>query len=276
MSKKILIIEDEKFSSEMYKIKFQQEGYEVATAGDGMEGYKLAQKFEPDLIFLDLVMPGMDGYQALDKLKSNEKTKGIKVYILSNLGQNEEIDRGIRGGADGYLVKANLTPTQLVKNVGKIFKGEKVGAKKITIAERDELKKTRVVSKKNEDNGFSLLLIEDEEAIVEMYKFRLEDEGYEVEVAKNGAWGLKLAKEKKFDVIIVDIVMPALNGYDAIKELKKGGESKDVPIIILSNSAQDKDVEKAKKLGATRYFLKSQITPARLKKEVEEILGKKD
>ena len=275
MPKKILIIEDEKFSSEMYKIKFQQEGYEVIVAGDGAKGFELAQKFEPDLIFLDLVLPGIDGYQVLDKLKANRKTKKIKVYILSNLGQDEEIDKGLRGGADGYLIKANLTPAQLVKNVDKIFRGEKVGIKKITRAEREKLKENRILSKKEKDNGFSLLLIEDEEAIIEMYKFRFEDEGYNVEVAKNGAWGLKLAKEKKFDIIVMDIIMPALNGYEAIKELKNEGESKDTPIIVLSNSAQDKDVEKAKKLGATCYFLKSQITPARLEKEVKEVLKRK-
>lgn len=117
MKKKILIVEDEDFIAEMYKIKFESDGYEVELASDGIEGVKKAYNFMPDLILLDLMMPHKDGYQTLKELKEEEKTKNLKVFILSNLGQKEEIDKGMELGADGFFVKAHLTPTQLLEKV---------------------------------------------------------------------------------------------------------------------------------------------------------------
>lgn len=270
-TKKILIIEDEEALSEIYKMKFEQEGYEVLSANDGTEGINLAKKKKPDLILLDLVLPGMSGYKVLEELRAAEETKNIKVYILSNLGQNGEINKGFEDGADGYMIKANLTPSQLAENVEKIFDGQSVGVKRRTVAPAPE---GEAGEETVEDNGIAILLIEDEEAIIEMYKLRLKKGGFRVEIAKNGAWGIKRAKQKKFDVIIMDMMMPAMNGYKAIKELKIDEKTKDVPIIVLSNSAQDKDVERAKEFGAASYLLKSGITPARLVKEIEKALKK--
>ncbi len=130
MAKKILIIEDEEFLVDMYKMKFESEGYEVMVAYNGEDGIRIAQEKKPDLILLDIVMPKMDGFQVLKKLKGNEMTKDIKVYVLSNLGQNGEIDQGFTDGADGYMIKAELTPSQLVENLKKIFSGQTVGVKK--------------------------------------------------------------------------------------------------------------------------------------------------
>ena len=121
MSKKILIVEDELFIAEMYKIKFESYGHEVVIAHDGEEGIQVASKFMPDLVLLDLMMPHKDGYQTLKELREDERTKLLKVFILSNLGQKEEIDKGIELGADGFFVKAHLTPTQLLEKVNKLI-----------------------------------------------------------------------------------------------------------------------------------------------------------
>jgi DNA-binding response OmpR family regulator len=130
MSKKILIIEDEQYLADMYKMKFEHEGYEVELAYDGESGIELAKKVKPDLVLLDLVLPKMDGYAVLRALRADEKTKDLKIYVLSNLGQEEEIEEGFKNGANGYLIKANVTPAQLVESVEKILRGEDVGMKK--------------------------------------------------------------------------------------------------------------------------------------------------
>ncbi|MDO9399087.1 MAG: response regulator [bacterium] len=131
MSKKILIVEDEDVLLDVYKIKFSQSDYQIITAMDGLAGLELARKELPDLILLDLILPKMDGYQVITELKKDNKTKKIKIYILSNLVQNKEIERGYKNGVDGYLVKANLTPTQLLNKVNQIFADEKKQNKKI-------------------------------------------------------------------------------------------------------------------------------------------------
>jgi len=278
MNKKILIIEDEEFLSSMYEIKFTQEGYETLVAHDGAEGIKLAKGKMPDLVLLDLALPKIDGYEVLKQLRADGKMKDVKIYILSNLGQDQEVNKSFDLGADGYFIKANLTPSQLVENIEKIFGGESVGVKKKPKLDPSYASSGEVASEGEPvpaaaSKGIKILLVEDEEAIISMYELQLTKDGYEVETARNGAWGLKLAKEKKFDLIIMDMVMPAMNGYVAIKELKSSENSKKVPIIVLSNSAQDSDIDQAKKLGATSYLLKSNITPAKLTREIEKILN---
>jgi len=266
---KILIVEDEEFLSDMYKIRFEQEGYEILVARDGLAGFELAKKEKPDLVLLDLVLPRLDGFKVLAKIRKEPDINKIKVFILSNLGQTDEVDKGLAGGADGYFVKANLTPTQLTEKVNAIFNNPAAAGKKPSQGRASD----RVAAETPlPENSAKILLIEDEEAIVNMYKLRFRKSGFVIEAARNGAWGLKLAREKKYDVIILDMVMPAMNGYDALKILKADASTKDVPVIILSNSAQDKDIERAKKLGAAACLLKSSITPAKLVGVVERIL----
>ena len=255
----------------MYKIRFEQEGYEILVAGDGLAGFELAKKEKPDLVLLDLVLPRLDGFKVLAKIRKEPGINKTKVFILSNLGQSDEVDRGLAGGADGYFIKANLTPTQLAEKVNAIFNNQAAAGKKSSkIKPSDQA----AVETALPENSAKILLIEDEEAIVNMYKLRFQKSGFIIEAARNGAWGLKLAKQKKFDVIILDMVMPAMNGFEALKSLKADASTKDVPVIILSNSAQDKDIAKAKELGAAACLLKSAITPARLVEEVKKIINK--
>lgn len=118
--RKILIIEDDGFLLTMYANKFEMEGFSVYTAEEGKKGLKIALKELPDLILLDLVLPSMDGFEVLTELKKNEKAKKIPVILLTNLSQREEIDKGLKLGADDYLIKAHFMPSEVVEKV-KIF-----------------------------------------------------------------------------------------------------------------------------------------------------------
>ena len=115
--KKILIVEDEEMLSTMYKVKFENEGYEVFTASNGTDGLAIAVQHPLDLILLDIIMPKIDGFAVLKKLKENAKTKSIPVILLTNLGQDEDISRGKELKAAGYLIKANNTPSEVVAKV---------------------------------------------------------------------------------------------------------------------------------------------------------------
>ena len=119
--KKILIIEDEEYLAELYRFKFEQGGYTVLEARNGKEGIALARQTKPDLVLLDIVMPVLDGYQTLKLMRADNETKHLKIYILSNLGQAAEIQHAINDGADGYFIKANITPGQLLEEAEKIF-----------------------------------------------------------------------------------------------------------------------------------------------------------
>jgi len=119
---KILIVEDDRFLRELIAKKLKNEGYEVLEAVDGEEGLKRIKEEKPDLVLLDLILPGMDGFEVLEKTKEDTETAHIAVIILSNLGQREEVERGLKLGAIDYLIKAHFTPGEIIEKVKNILR----------------------------------------------------------------------------------------------------------------------------------------------------------
>lgn len=119
---KILIVDDDTFLSGIYATKLDLEGFQVLTAHDGEEGIKAAQKDKPDLILLDVLMPKLDGFEALKRLKADAGTKDIPVIMLTNLGQKEDIEKGLEDGAVDYLIKAHFVPAEAVAKIKKVLK----------------------------------------------------------------------------------------------------------------------------------------------------------
>ena len=118
---KILIVEDENFLLDMYKMKFEQGGFEVITAVDGEEAIRTSKREKPDIILLDIMMPKINGFGVLENLKASPITKSIPVLIFSNFSQKEKIKKGIALGAVDYFLKTNYTPTQVLEKVKDIL-----------------------------------------------------------------------------------------------------------------------------------------------------------
>src|SRR6056297_610863 len=117
---KILVVEDDKFFREMITRKLDKEGYDVYQAVDGEEGLEKIREEKPDLILLDLIMPGVGGFEVLEKAKDDSDIKDIPIIILSNLGQKSEVDRGLELGAEDFLIKAHFTPKEIIKKVKEV------------------------------------------------------------------------------------------------------------------------------------------------------------
>lgn len=114
---KIAIIEDDPVINQMYRMKFEADGFEVQIADNGQRGVALVEGFEPDIILLDLQMPNMNGAEALTEIRAHDWGKTIPVIILTNLGE-EEAPKSLRAlGIHSYIVKADLTPRQVVGRV---------------------------------------------------------------------------------------------------------------------------------------------------------------
>ena len=121
MAQKILIVEDDKFLRELITQKFIKEGYDVAEAIDGEDGVKKIKEESPDLILLDLILPGIDGFEVLTRMKADPSVASIPVIILSNLGQREDVEKGLKLGAADYLIKAHFTPGEIIEKTKKIL-----------------------------------------------------------------------------------------------------------------------------------------------------------
>ena len=115
MATKIAIVEDDQAISQMYRMKFEAEGFEVETAENGKLGYELAKAMRPDLILLDLMMPEMNGDECLEKIRADEWGKNIKEIILTNMGEQEAPAKLKDLGVESFIVKASMTPRQVAE-----------------------------------------------------------------------------------------------------------------------------------------------------------------
>jgi len=120
--KKILIVEDDAVLSSMYKTKFELDGFEVVTVANGAEGLETAKKDKFDIIFLDVILPQLDGFAVLEEIKKDSKIKNIPVVMLTNLGTQEDMEKGKKMGATDYIVKASLTPSQVSDKIKEYLK----------------------------------------------------------------------------------------------------------------------------------------------------------
>ena len=123
--KKILLVEDDPFLIDIYTRKLKKAGFEMVVAENGDEAQKLLQQKTFDLVVLDIVLPEIDGWAILKEIKArkqkNKNLENLKIIILSNLGQKEEVEKGLKLGATKYLIKAHYTPSQVVEEIKKIL-----------------------------------------------------------------------------------------------------------------------------------------------------------
>jgi len=118
---KVLLIEDDPLLIDIYTTKLKQSGFEVEVVEQGDKAVAFVQETRPDVILLDIVLPHVDGWEILEQLQRQETTKNVPVAVLSNLGQKEEIEKGLRMGAAKYLIKAHYTPSEVVEEVKQLL-----------------------------------------------------------------------------------------------------------------------------------------------------------
>lgn len=121
--KAILVVDDEEEMTQLLKIELELEGYKIFAARNGEGGLKQIKMVKPDLIILDIMMPGMDGYEMMRILKADDMTKDISIVILTARIQEKDIQKGIKMGADLYITKP-FDPTKLIRGIQKILSRE--------------------------------------------------------------------------------------------------------------------------------------------------------
>lgn len=115
--KKVLVVEDDKFLANAYKAGFEGEGFEVSLAFDGEEALSVAEQQKPDVIILDILIPKLDGFAVLQRLKANSELQQIPVIVASNLGQKEDVDKGMELGATDFIIKSESSVTQILGKI---------------------------------------------------------------------------------------------------------------------------------------------------------------
>jgi DNA-binding response OmpR family regulator len=124
----VLLVEDDTFISGMYQTKLASQGYTVELKEDGESAWaRLQQDPLPDLVLLDIVLPKKDGFEILEGLRASDRTKNLPVILLTNLGQKPDVERGVKLGADDYIIKAHYTPTEVIDKLTQVLKNKQGG-----------------------------------------------------------------------------------------------------------------------------------------------------
>lgn len=118
---KILLVEDDSFLLGMYATKFEMENFKLITAEDGEKAVRAALKELPDIILLDIILPKQNGFEVLRQLKADQSTANVPVILLTNLSQKDEIEQGLKLGAEDYLIKAHFMPSEVVEKIKKVL-----------------------------------------------------------------------------------------------------------------------------------------------------------
>ena len=117
----ILLVEDDVFLADIYQKKFDMEGYKVTLADNGEKALVEAKKKKPDIILLDILLPKLDGFAVLSELKKDPTTSSVPVILLTNLGQKDDVEKGLEMGAVDYLIKAHFKPSEIVDKIKSVL-----------------------------------------------------------------------------------------------------------------------------------------------------------
>jgi PAS domain S-box-containing protein len=234
--KRILVVEDEPDIAELIRYHLEGDGYQVTIARRGEEALAKACQEKPDLITLDIRLPDIDGFEVLQRLKSDEETADIPVVILSILPNSGD---GFRLGAVDYVTKP-IDERRLLSAVGAILHKEDL-----------------------------ILVVDDDRDTTILVQEVLGRAGFTVRIANNGFEALAVARQEQPGLILLDLKMPGLDGYEVLKRLKRYRATQDIPVVVVTGSVTDEEVKRQKvlALGAAQFLTK----PFAIDDFVEEI-----
>ena len=227
----VLLIEDDRHSAELLAVYLEGAGYRTALARDGAEGLELARQLRPCAVVLDIVLPRIDGWDLLARLKADPATASCPVVIVSMLDQR---GKGFALGAADYLVKP---------------------------VERDELLEALARCIPGGMDSRTVLVIDDEARDRRLIADTLEAEGYSVLSAESGEEGIELARRERPTVVLLDLLMPGLDGFAVVERMRADATTADVPIVVLT--AKDLRAADRKRLNGRISYLAQKGTVGR-------------
>ena len=238
----ILIVDDEDNIRQFLAHELTKKGYTVLEASNGRDALSLTRERHPDLITLDVQMPDISGFDVTAVLKNDDETKDIPILILSVI---EDKFKAYKLGANDCMTKP-FDNEELVAKVNQLL----IGTKK------------------------TVLVVDDDNSLVKSVKYHLEHKGYSICVAYDGRQAMEIVESHRPDLIVLDIVMPNMDGYEVIKHLKSKPETVNIPIVLMTGIEIDGGRVKALSVGAADYITKSGDFN-KLYETIDHILGSK-
>lgn len=266
MERRVLIVEDNVANLELMVYLLHASGYETATAANGRIGLSAARSNPPDLIVCDVQMPEMNGYEFAQALKSDASLRSIPLVAVTAFAMVGDQEKALAAGFDVYIPKP-IEPEYFVARINALLPSERQPQ---AAAEAPAAAEERVDRRPVE--GRRILFVDNVQANLDLVSSIFEYGGYDVVVTRDALRALALARERRPDLIVSDVCMPATNGYDFISAVKADRDLRKIPFVFLTSTAVT-DAERARglALGAAKYLIRP-MDSDRLLAEVEGCL----
>jgi|SRR3989344_2193532 len=272
---RILLIEDEQILREILVKKCISEGFLVEAAEDGEAGLAKAKEMNPSAIILDILLPKMNGLDVLRALKKDDTLKSIPVLVISNSGQPIEISEIMQLGAHDCLIKTTFTPEEVIEKIKRITSNaHQTPQTQPTPAPVPQPLTAQTISPSPAGSKARIVIAEDDKFLRELASRKLESAGYQLHACIDGAEALKTIIEEKPDLVLLDVIMPDIDGFEVLKRLRENPDPQvaHIKVIILSNLGQESDMQKGKELNAADYLIKANFTMDEITQKVEAAL----
>ncbi len=255
--KTILVVDDVATNIDIL-VTMLEGSYDVAVALSGQDALDAVDEEMPDLIFLDIMMPDMDGYEVCRRLKANPMTAGIPIIFLSALSEASEIQKGLDLGAVDFISKP--------------FRAEEIrAAADRWLSPDDSRLSERSAGRPDGEQKYTVLVVDDISTNIDVLAGILEDE-YIVCAANSGTEALAAIAENPPDIVLLDIMMPEMDGYEVCQRLKSDISSRTIPVIFVTAMGEVEDEMKGFEVGAVDYITKPVSPPivkARVRTQLE-------
>lgn len=254
---KILVIEDNEVLGDILLAKLKKAGYDTYLATDGEEGLRQVDSYEPDLILLDIVLPKKDGYEILEELHGRGGPDAYPpTIIISNSGQYVEISKVLAMGVKDYVIKADFDPDEVIRKI-------------ITVLDEENPEDNPLAQ-----SGNTILVVEDDDFLRELITEKLKQRHCSIDMALDGENAIKMMKDRKYAIVLLDLMLPGIDGFEVLEQARKDSLNMETPIIIFSNLGQNEDIKRAKKLGADEFLIKANINIDEVIIKMKELLVK--
>ncbi|MBI9092865.1 MAG: response regulator [Desulfobacterium sp.] len=251
----ILVVEDNTYNMKLVRSLLQIGGFKVVEAWTAEEGLELIKKHTPDLILMDIQLPGMDGLSATRQIKTDENIKDTPVIALTAYAMKGDEQKVLEAGCAGYMTKPLDTKCFLKDLKAYLPKGEDGGERQQAFTGRKTDQEIKVT---HEDRFYSnkILIVDDDPLNVKLLKAKLSMDTFLTIEAYNGHECLKKVKEEHPDLILLDLMMPGISGFEVTRILKKDNKTKDIPIIHVTALDSNDDKARALEAGADEFLNK--------------------
>ncbi len=251
---KILVIEDNRMNMKLVRSLLQLKKFEVIEAEDGEKGIKLAEESLPNLILMDIQLPGIDGLTATSIIKKNPDLKHIPIIALTSHAMRGDDLKAREAGCEGYITKPIDTRHFLDNIIRYLQVNENLGDKRAdqieSMISSDEEKKS------DSQSRYTILIVDDELRNIKLMAAILSTEPYEILQAQSGEQALTMISTNKIDLILLDVMMPGINGFEVTQLVKTNQATKHIPIILVTALDGRENKQKAMDVGADEFLTK--------------------